>query len=112
DLGPEAEARQRVRRDVVHAEQNAQDEEARGPGRRQYGGNSAHQGPRALKAFQNFVLDGCSSSDVSMFGTYRACTAGVHSWSVPSSGSSSPASGNSRPFRNASASSPMTTTSF
>ena len=47
-----------------------------------------------------------------MSGTWSAWTVGVHSWIVPISGSSSPASGKSSAFRKPSASSPMTTTSF
>src|SRR5579859_4014836 len=78
----------------------------------QYGGSAAHQSPSDLKAFQKAVFAGCSSSDASTSGTTRASTVGVNCWSTPSAASSGRDSGNSTVFRNSSACSPITTTSF
>ena len=58
-------------------------ERERAPAADQYGGCSAHQGPSALKAFQNVVFAAWSSSEASMSGVTSTSTVGVKRWSVP-----------------------------
>src|SRR5262249_41025188 len=112
DVPPVRQRRQRVDRVVPGGQAGGEREEREAATEAQYGGSSAHQAPSTLKAFQNAVFAGCSSSEASMSGTTSACAVGVSCCSSPSAGSTGCASGNPRPFRNASASSPIATTSF
>src|SRR5207248_43489 len=75
------------------------------PGDRQYGGVWLHHSPSTLKAFQNAVFPGCSSSDSSMSGVTSPWIVGVYSCSSPSRGFSSWASGKRAALRQVSASS-------
>src|SRR5207249_6361379 len=113
DVPPGRDVRPRVGGGVVDGEGDGErGEDRRRPPTIQYGGSSAHQGPSALKAFQNRVFAGCSSSDSSMSGTTSAWIVGVKRASSPCVASTVSARGNSSSFRKPSALSPMTTTSF
>src|SRR5256714_9726106 len=78
----------------------------------QYGGSSAHQLPRGLNAFQNWVFARASSSDESMSGTTSTWTVAVKRCSAPGLYSRASASGNSSEFRNSTDASPIVTISF
>ena len=62
----------------VDDERDHQPDEREGPPPAQYGGCSTHQGPRALKAFQNRVFASWSSSDSSTSGVTSAAIVGVN----------------------------------
>src|SRR6185369_8255184 len=92
-----------------------QDERRDAQGQRarpQYGGVWLHHSPSTLKAFQNAVFAGCSSSDSSMSGVTSPWIVGVYSCSSPSVGFSSRESGKLAELRNVRACSPIATTSF
>src|SRR5207245_9439519 len=97
-------------------DRGGQDHERRDPESRQrapaqYGGVWLHHSPSTLKAFQNAVFAGCSSSDSSMSGVTSPWIVGVSSWSSPSTSASSRASGKRTALRKATAGSPIATTS-
>ena len=73
----------------------------RGSAPAQYGGVWLHHSPSTLKAFQNAVFAGCSSSDSSMSGVTSPWIVGVSSWSSPSTSVSSRASGKRAALRKA-----------
>ncbi len=72
DVEPGRKSGEMARAGSVGDEQDEQRGERRRPPTAQYGGCSAHHGPRALKAFQNAVFAGASSSASSMSGVTSA----------------------------------------
>src|SRR5262249_16504130 len=110
---PRRRVPERARPRVVAADEDAEHgAEQEAPADRQYGGSAAHQSPSDLKAFQKAVFAACSSSEASTSGTTSASTVGVNYRNSPPAGSSGRDRGNSIRFKNSSAWSPMTTTSF
>src|SRR3954452_2345618 len=110
DGRPERDRTQMRRDRVPRHDRSCENDEERDAA--QYGGVSLHHSPSTLKAFQNAVFAGCSSSDSSMSGVTSPWIVGVSSCSSPSTSASSRASGKRAALRKATAGSPITTTSF
>ena len=81
---PKCGANRIPRHDAGGDEDERCDAQARPRARAQYGGVWLHHSPSTLKAFQNAVFAGCSSSDSSMSGVTSPWIVGVSSWSSPS----------------------------